>query len=450
MGLGVRVPPFAPLEIKIREKTLNSKSGEKVRIVKTNVVEKGKWERELEVEVPAERVETEFTRACKHYQKRLEVPGFRKGKVPLNMVRRRYGDAIRSEVINDLLPSLLEEATRENGLVPAAPPRIDKLDHEPGQALTFTAVLDIWPEIEVEQYENLKVTKVVHESTEEEIEEQLKEIQARQATERSVERSLERGDVLIADLQRLDEGGLPIIGEKYEERYFIIGSENAPSLEFEEGVLGIQPGEERGVHFSYRDDLPNEELAGKQEHFSVTAREVREREVPELDDEFAKDLGEQFHSLEDLRQHIADQITQRWEFMARQKLHSDLIDEMIKQNPFELPESLVENHLRSLHEHEHEREHEHEHEHESIEKKRTTAVRQLRSFLLIEAVRKKAGIEVGEEEFEGFLHERAEELAIKPADLKRSERLENLRREFETNKVLDFLGERAEIKEETI
>ena len=104
--------------------------------MKTNVIEKGKWERELEVEVAADQIESEVSKACRNYQKQLEIPGFRKGKVPLNVVNRRFGDAIRGNVINDILPTLLEEATREAGLVPAAPPRIEKLDYEPGESLT--------------------------------------------------------------------------------------------------------------------------------------------------------------------------------------------------------------------------------------------------------------------------------------------------------------------------
>jgi len=419
--------------------------------VKTNVIEKGKWERELEVEVPADQLESEVTKACRNYQKRLEIPGFRKGKVPLNLVKRRYGDAIRGNVISDMLPNWLEEATRETGLVPAAPPKIDKLEHEPGQPLTFTAVLDIWPEIEVEKYEGIEVTKVVHEVTEEEIEGQLAEIQNGQASERSVERPLENGDVLIADLQRLDEGGLPIIGEKFEERNFIIGSAEAPSPEFEEKVMGIQAGEERQVRFAYRDDLPNEELAGKQEHFSVTVREVREREVPELDDEFAKDLGDQFQNMEDLRQHITAQLRRQWEFMERQKLRSDLIAELIKKNSFDLPESMIENYLSSIRkEREQGHDHDHDHDHEYSEEERASAVRQLKGYLLIEAVGKQAGIEVEDEEFEQHLRERAEQSGGDLENLKRSARVDELQRELRETKVFDFLSERANLKEETI
>ncbi|MBT4498526.1 MAG: trigger factor [Gemmatimonadetes bacterium] len=418
--------------------------------MKTNVVEKGKWERELEVEISAERIETELTSAYRKYQKRLEVPGFRKGKVPLRVIKARFGDSIRGEVISDLLPTFLEEATREAGLVPAAPPSISKLEHEPGQPLNFTATLDIWPEIEVENYEKLAVTKMTHEVTDEEIEEQLKDLQNRQASERSVERPLEKGDVLLADLQRVDDSGVPIIGERFEERRFLIGEEGAPSPDFEEALIGIQAGEERVVRFTYREDLPNEELAGTQDHFNVSAREVHERVLPELDDEFAKDVGAEYETLEDLRQHIGEQITQRWTYISDQRLRSELVDQLVEKNPFELPESMVENYLRSMQQDQQgaAHEHDHEHDHEHSDEERETATRRLKSYLLIESVRKQAEIEANDEDFEAYLAQRAEEIGLKAEDLKRSERLDDLRRELEEKKVFDLLIEKAEVKEE--
>ena len=213
--------------------------------MKTNVTETGEWERELEVEVPADRIEAEVTTATKKYRKQLEIPGFRKGKVPIRLGESRYGKAIRESVIGDLLPSLMSEAAREAGLVPAATPKITKLEHEPGQPLSFTASMDIWPEVKVETVEGIKLTKLTHDVADEEIEERLKELRARQATERPAERPLAKGDVLIADMQRIDEAGIPIVGESFEERYFLIGEENAPSPEFEEAVLGVSAGEVR-------------------------------------------------------------------------------------------------------------------------------------------------------------------------------------------------------------
>ncbi|MBT7593491.1 MAG: trigger factor, partial [Gemmatimonadetes bacterium] len=316
--------------------------------MQTNVIETGKWERDLEIEVPAERMSKEMSSALRTYQKRLEVPGFRKGKVPLNLIEQRYGPAIRSGVIEDLLPKLLQEATQTAGINPAGTPRITKLEHEPGSALNFTASLDIWPEVELDSYEGLDISRVVHEITDDEMDEQLAELRNRQATERSVERALEKGDVLIADLQRLDDNGEPVEGDRYEERYFHVGNAEAPSPEFEEALVGINAGEERTIDFTYRDDLPNEELAGKEEHFLVTAREVRERSLPELDDEFAKDVGEQFENLDQLKDHVREQMTQRWDFMARQQMRGELMDGLLEKHEIEFPEGLIANYLESI------------------------------------------------------------------------------------------------------
>ncbi|MXY82892.1 MAG: trigger factor [Gemmatimonadetes bacterium] len=237
--------------------------------MKTQVTEKGQWARELAVEVEAARIDAAVNKALRRYQKRLEIPGFRKGKVPLRIVEVRFGSSIRGEVLGDLLPSLLEEATREAGLRPAAPPKISQLDHEPGGSLTFTADLDIWPEITAEHYEKLAATRMVHEVADEEISEHLEELRRRHATEQVVERPLANGDVLVADLQRLDDSGLPIIGDKYEKRHILIGDENALSPEFEEALVGMSAGQERKVRFAYLEVLPNEQRDGETAHAAV-------------------------------------------------------------------------------------------------------------------------------------------------------------------------------------
>ena len=415
-----------------------------LRFVKTQVTEKGQWARELAVEVEAARIDSAVNKALRRYQKRLEIPGFRKGKVPLRIVEARFGSSILGEVLGDLLPSLLEEAAREAGLRPAAPPRISQLDHEPGGSLTFTADLDIWPEITAEHYENLSATSMVHEVADEEIGEHLEELRRRHATERVVERPLAKGDVLVADLQRLDDSGLPVIGDKYEKRHILIGDENALSPEFEEALVGMSAGEERKVRFAYREDLPNEQLAGQTAHFAVAAYEVRERTLPELDDEFAKDLGEQFQTLDDLRQHLSGQIQERWEYMAQQRLRNELINQLILKNDFELPESMVENYLHSLEREQASHDHDHDHDHRHSDEERAQATRQLKSYLLLDSVRQQAGVEVTDAEFAQFAAERA---GGQPADLQNAE---GLRRELEDQKVFDLLIAKADIKEEKV
>ena len=442
--------------------------------MKTNVIEKGKWERDLEVEVPAERINREMTSAMRRHQKRLEIPGFRKGKVPLKVIEKRFGPSIRHGVIEDLLPTLIHEASEQAGLVPAGSPRITALGEPEGGGLTFTASIDIWPEVEVQGDESLEIEKVTHEVTDTEIDEQIEELRTRNASERSVERALASGDVLIADLQRLDEEGNAVEGEKYEERYFQIGAQDAPSPEFEEALIGIEAGQERKVSFSYRSDLPNEELAGKQEHFFVTAREVRERVLPEVDDEFAKDVGAQFDSLQALRDHIRGQMAERWNYMSRQKLRTDVMESLLKANEIELPGALVQNYVESMrrerekqqqgqapgqhqehdhdHDHDHDDDHDHDHDHEVMmtDEERETAERRLKSYLIMENLRKKVNVEVSDEDFEEYLVTRALQMGMKPEELKRSPRAAELRRDLEEDKIFEHLEAAAKVTDKAI
>lgn len=419
--------------------------------MKTKITEISEWGRRLEVEVEAEKVDKESEKALKQYQRRLELPGFRKGKVPMRIVESRYGGSIRNEVVGRMLPEFLQEAARAEQLTPVAPPQITEMNDEIGSPLTFTAELDIWPDIQLKHIEGLKVTRALHQVTDEEVDAQLREFQSRQASERSVERPLESGDVLIADLQRLDENGEFVDDEKFEERYFVIGEDNAPSPEFEEALLGSVAGEERKVEFSYRDDLPNEELAGKTEHFMVSVREVRERNLPDLDDDFAKDIGEQFATLKDLRSHLETEISGRWEQMSKQRERSELITELIEKNPFELPKSMIENYLKTMKEQSREQKvHDSDTDEELNDQEKEGAVRNLKSYVISEAVRKQYEIEVSDEEFEVYLEERAQRLGIKLDEIKKNARVDDLRRELEEDRMFSELMKTAEIKEETV
>ena len=418
--------------------------------VRTNVIEKGQWERELEVEVPAERIDSEVATAFRRYRKRLEIPGFRKGKVPMKVIESRYGPSIRHEVVSRMLPDLVQEAAQSADIVPASTPTITLSDYEPGKPLTFKATMDIWPQIDVENYERLAVSRMTHEVSDEEVDRELEKLRERNATEMSVERPLEKGDVLVADLQGLNEDGVALIGDRYEERYFLIGSDDAPSPEFEEALIGIGPGEERRVDFSYREDLPNKELAGQKRSFNVTVREIRERALPVLDDEFAKDLGDQFDGLEGLREYLRRQLQETWDSLARRKERSDLVDGLIRGNPFDLPDRLVESYIERVKE---EREADGDGDEDPPEitgEERISVIRSLKTSLLLDGLRKKLNPEITEEETTEFFERRAQQLGFQAADLKRSPRADDIRRELENEKIFEYLGERAEISEESV
>ena len=417
--------------------------------LETTVRETGRWARDLDVEVPPERIDREMQSALRGYQKRLEIPGFRKGKVPLRLIQQRYGPSIRGGVIEDLLPELMREAAQQTGLRPAGTPRITRLDESEAGGLSFTASIDIWPEVDVQGHEGLRATRLTHGVSDDEVEEQLQQLQRQHASERSVERGLARGDVLIADLQRLDEGGVPIIGDRYEERYFLIGDDNAPSPEFEEALIGIEAGAERRVRFQYREDLPNEDLAGTRAHFAVSAREIRERTLPDLDDEFAREVGDRFEGLEQLRDHLRSQLDERWNYLARQKLRSDLLEGLHRANEVELSDSLVDNYLESMRR-DRERQEDGQEPGEPTAEEREDAVKRLKTFLIMEGLRKKVSVEVTDEEFEGYLADRSRQLGMQLDKLKRSPRAADLRRDLEEDKIFAYLEEHAIVEERAV
>jgi trigger factor len=195
-------------------------------------------------------------------------------------------------------------------------------------------------------------------------------------------------------------------------------------------------------------------LAGKSEHFEVTAREVRERTLPELDDEFAKDIGEQFSTLDGLRMHLKEQIQGRWQHMGKQRERNELTSQLIEKNAFDLPDSMVENYLDSMRRQNEQQGHDqgqgHDQDHDHSDEEREGAIRRLKSYLLIEAVRKQAEIEVTDEEFAAFLAERATQAGFAVEDIKRSGRADDLRRELEEDKIFALMGDKAVVKEEKV
>ena len=191
--------------------------------MKVQMTESGAWRRTLDVEVPTEAVEERFQAAYKTYSKSLNLPGFRKGKVPVNVVKARFGKAIQGEVLQKPMEEFYREASQAQDLHPVSEATIEEVDYDEGRPLKFKASVDIKPELLAKGYKNLKVTRPIFKVEETHIEEHLHLLQNQNATEQVVHRSANLGDILVADIQELDASGLPIIGSKQEDRTFQIG-----------------------------------------------------------------------------------------------------------------------------------------------------------------------------------------------------------------------------------
>ena len=406
----------------------------------------------MEVEVPAATVEARLQAAYLNYSKTLNLPGFRKGKIPLNIVKSRFGKAIEGEVLNDLIPEAYDQAWRTSGIEPVSQPVIDDVAYTSGESLRFKASLEVKPEIEARNYTGLRVTRPAYPVRDSHVERHIRGLREQSAEDRSVERPAQLGDLLVADLQELDASGVPILGRRVEDRTIFIGGERTFSHDFDNQMIGVAKGEERRVRFTYNRDLQDPDLAGREMAFSMTVKDVRERILPALDDEFAKDHGaETFKALED---RIREGLQAQADYVARRRIETNLLSALIQENPFDPPEAMVENALNAMVE-DYKKEHEgHDHpidEAHVREQGRDLAVYQVRTHLLIEAVAQKEGIAVTDEEMDERIRQIAEAgrqglEAVKRA-LQRNQQLDRIRRDLVAEKTIQFLIDRAQIEE---
>ena len=429
--------------------------------MKVQVTESDTWRRTLEVEVPGEDVEKRFDTAYRSYSKTLNLPGFRKGKIPLNVVRKRFGKAIQGEVLQEVMQEFYREASRSEGLNPVSEATIEEVDYDEGTPLTFKASVDIKPELEVEGYKRIKVTRPVFKGEDSDVEGHLGYLQDQGATEKVVDRAAELGDVILADIQEIDESGVPIVGRKQEDRTFLIGGRNATNHDLDNQLVGISAGEERRVNLKHAeaDDHDHDEghhhdhPDGQEVRFQVKAKEVRERELPNLDDEFAKDLGD-FESLDALKDKIREDFQARADETSRRRLEENILDVIIEGNEFELPESMVENFLNNLVEN-YKKEHEgHDHDIDEAairEESRPGAIRNLKRYLLLESIAKKEEIKVEEEDINKHLDGLSQQYNMEGSQMRqmlsRSGQLERMESELLETKSLTFLIDEADVDE---
>lgn len=417
--------------------------------MKVQVTEAGEWRRTLEVEVPGDDLQKRFDAAFKDYSKSLNLPGFRKGRIPVSIVRKRFGKAIQGEVLQDAMQEFYQEASRSEGLHPVSEATIEDVDFQEGQHLRFKATFDIKPELEVQNHKGLKVTRPVSRVKDEHVDQHLEYLRHQNATEQQVARPAGVGDVLLADIREVDENGVAIVGRSQEDRSFLLGGPDGKTNELDQQLLGIEAGEERRVVLTHAD----REQEGQEVRFVVKAKEVRERQLPELDAEFAKDLGE-YESLDELKDRIRESFQARSDYVSKRRLEENLLDALIRENPFEVPDSMVENYLDSVVERARKEHEGHDHDIDEDEIRRTSrddAVRGIRRYLLLEAVAQQEALEVTDEDEKARIRSMAENYNIDEDRMRqmllRTGQLDRIRSELLEEKTLDYLAEQAQVED---
>lgn len=296
---------------------------------------------ELTIHIDAESFEKALEKAYKKNIKKINVPGFRRGKAPRKMVEKLYGEGVFFEdAINDIYPAALSEAIAEAKLEIVARPEVEMKEADKENGVTFTAVCIVKPEVAVKDYKGIEVEKTVKEVTDENVENRLKAMQDRNARQIEVEdRPSQNGDTLVFDFEGSVDG-VPFDGGKAEKYSLELGSgQFIPG--FEPQLENRNIGDEFDVNVTFPEDYHAEELKGKEAVFKCKVHEIKAKEVPALDDEFAKDVSE-FDTLDELRADIRKKMEEQNEKEASTEVENKLIDKVIENMEAEIPNEMYE------------------------------------------------------------------------------------------------------------
>ena len=297
--------------------------------------------RELVLDIPAEDVSKAFRNVMRSYQKHAKIPGFRAGKVPETVIKRRFTAEIRKDVIDGLLPERFNKAVRDLGITPVGQPQVTELNVEDGEPLHVKAVFEFVPAFSIEGYRDVTVEKPSVEITEEEFQQELAQLREARATIEPVEedRPLVDGDWAQISYKGTINGeaeAAPLAGE---DSLVEIGGKDTVEA-FTSALRGAKAGQTLDVSAAYPAGYPEAKLAGKTVDYSIDVKAIKKRIVPELNDDFAKELGE-YESLSELENRVREHLTNRKRRSVESQTKDKLFAALIERFPFPVPESLV-------------------------------------------------------------------------------------------------------------
>lgn len=308
--------------------------------MKAEFVDVNETRKNVRVEIPSTVVDAEIDRVAKDYSRKARIPGFRPGKAPSRVIKQRFKDQILNEVAHDLIPRAVDDALRERGVEAVQPPDVRDVSVHEGQPLTFTASFDTLPAFDPGDLSTIAVHRSRVSIDEEAVNGALQRLRDRAARFEPVEgRGVDHGDTLTVDLERREGGAAAAAADKHENVSIELGAKANPPG-FDEELLGLDVGQTKSFTIHYPADYPIGELAGTDVSYTVSVKAIKRRVLPELDDEFAKDLGE-FETLEALRERVRQDLDQEARQAADREVRGELMKALAGRLPFDVPDSLV-------------------------------------------------------------------------------------------------------------
>ena len=310
--------------------------------MKTEFTDVSETRKTITIEIPTDVVDAEINRIARDYTRQAKIPGFRPGKVPTTLVKQRFRDQIMHDVMHGLIPRAVEEALQERGIEPIDTPNIKDVAIEEGQPLKFTANIETVPPFDPGDLSSLNATRQPIEVSDEAVDKTLQRLRERAAKFEPVEgRAAAMGDTVVVDLERTDAEGHV---DRHDNVNIELGSPaNPPGFDAE--LIDLTSGAQKTFTIHFPADYAVKEMANTDVTYSATVKDIRRKVLPELDDEFAKDLGADFASLEALKERVRADITHEAEHASQRQLRTDVLKQLSERVTFELPTSLVEHEM---------------------------------------------------------------------------------------------------------
>ncbi len=425
--------------------------------MKVQVEEVSAIKKKLSIEVEPEDYHKELESAYRKLQKEVQVKGFRKGKVPRPILEKYYKARTESEVLTHLLEHSYTWALGEQKIVPVSQPKVSDLQNH-GQGLSYIAEVEVKPTLEVKNYQGISLEKMSVEVSEEEIS---KELEALRNAHAQITPVVEGTAVSVGQIAILDFVG------KMEGQIFQGGEGKGVSIEvgaarfledFEKGIVGMKKGESKTLDVNFPKEYPSPDLAGKKAQFDITLNDIKEKILPELNDDFARDLGK-FESLAQIKDKLREHMLQQKETNAKADLSQQILDHLIKENPFEVPEAMVEMELDAMLEN---ARRQLEQQRLTLEqagitpegfksKNREAALRRVKAFLMFDALAQAEKVQVSVEELQNRIAQIAQSMGQAVEVVERYYHQNNMihmvQAQILEEKILDFLIGSSKIHE---
>jgi trigger factor len=427
-------------------------------------IEKGEQEKnkvEVKVTVEQKKVQQEFINTCRELSQKVKIPGFRTGRIPINILEMNLGkEYIEHQVAEKLIKNSYTEAIDESKLDPIDVPKIDLVQIDKEKPFVYKMILEVKPDIEIPNLDDIFIEKKVPEVTEKEINDDLERIRESQAKLKAVEgRESKMGDFLVIDYESF-LNDKPIPDGKKEKQMLQLGDKIPP--EFNENLVGLKPGDEKEIKVKVPEEIKDKEMAGKEVTYQVKLSDIKEKEVPTLNDELAKGAGD-YQNLDELKEHIKKQLIESAKYQSESEFNETLMEKVAEKCNFEVPEVLidkqVESMINNLKEDLKNRNMSLEDYYKMIKadeakvKKeyRVLAEQQIKKELIIDKIIQDDKITATEEDVKQKIAEIAESTNQKPlkvrAMFEKNKTLNNLKEQIKREKVIDILSKKVKVTE---